>query len=244
MCLRGCTGLRDLAAWRKSCSSAMDHESSHIEKLHCTYEEALNISQQWVELERMLADAWHLVARGLPASKSRIEVSSDASSEEQTATPTARAARKILAPADAIVITRWLDAWSRCLDPGSVWSDHRCTWLSTRGLLLRVSSDASKGTESSRERTCKPICIGLLDCADGLEPTPMLDSSMQSATAVAADATSLSDTASNLIDTVRNNRACRATWMPIVVQLFCAPARPADYALTSRYRRCEKRCLG
>lgn len=187
------TGLRGLAIWRANRTCGMG-QLAQIQKPGAIEQNAQTVSEQWAELEQLLGQAWRLVLRA-PAG---LEASTQVTHEHQAALPTepsGSTATKTLAPGDAAVLTRWVGAWSSCLDPGSVWSEHTRTWLSTRGLVLKASAEKDSGPLHSR----RPVCIGWPGPVEGLEPSTEFGAA-HSEPASAGE--TLNDGASTLVATV------------------------------------------
>ena len=167
---------------------------AQIQKPSAIEQNAQNVSEQWASLEQLLGQAWRLVLRA-PA---ELEASKAVIHEHHAALPTepnGSIATKTLAPGHAAVLTRWVDAWSSCLDPGSVWSGHTRTWLSMRGLVLKLSADKGNGPLHSR----RPVCIGWPGLVEGLEPLP---ESCAAQSQPASTGGTLNDGASILVATV------------------------------------------
>lgn len=127
----------------------------------------MGVSPQWEVLEKLLAKAWRLIlfgtlevqpgAAAASAPGARASATTEGGKREAVATGPAKA----LVDNDAAVsvLLRWIDAWSRCADPASVWSDHRRTWLATRGLALLALPLATQNERGS-ERTVSESTFG------------------------------------------------------------------------------------
>ena len=127
-------GLRALADWRSAAGGTANRQAARVVDDASDTVEA-EISQLWGELEELLAAAWSLV------------VSPEG-----------------LGPKDLALLTQWVDAWSRSLDPASAWSDHRRPWLARRGLTLFANPDEEDHTAN--------VSMGW-PAAVGLQPLPV-----------------------------------------------------------------------